>query len=209
MAKKSSTRARKAPSQERSRHLVETMLDATTRLLVQDDWETLSTNQVAKRAGVSVGSLYQYFPNKEALLGELARRHLSQMLENLDVAFGEVASIPLADGAKRLLEVVFATVARNRLLWRRLILRADTLGIGDARRAYEERCKQLIKSHLAAKRSELRPDLDEELAAWFIVHQSMAVIERFLTDPDSATPARIIDEMTFALTTYLSSSRKA
>ena len=86
-------------------------------------------------------------------------------------------------------------------------VRAAALGVDDARRAYEERCKQLVKAHLRSKRSDLRADLDEELAAWFLVHQSIAVIERFLTDPVAATSAQLIGEMTFAVTSYLSSSR--
>jgi AcrR family transcriptional regulator len=187
---------------------VETLLETTRRLLVQEGWETLSTNQVAQRAGVSVGSLYQYFPNREALLGELARRHLDQMGDAVQAAFADVAALSLPDGVKRLLEVVFATLARQPILWRRLLLRAATLGVEDARRAYEERCKKLIKSYLVSKRSQLRGDLDEELAAWFVVHQSIGVIERFLTDPVAATSTRIIEEMTFAVTTYLSGRPK-
>jgi AcrR family transcriptional regulator len=197
MAKRKPTRARKQPTQDRSRYLVETLLETTRRLLVQEGWETLSTNQVAQRAGVSVGSLYQYFPNREALLGELARRHLDQMGDAVQAAFADVAALSLPDGVKRLLEVVFATLARQPIL-----------GVEDARRAYEERCKKLIKSYLVSKRSQLRGDLDEELAAWFVVHQSIGVIERFLTDPVAATSTRIIEEMTFAVTTYLSGRPK-
>ena len=207
MAKIKPSKARKKPRQDRSRHLVQTLLDAATRLLVQDDWEELSTNRVAERAGVSVGSLYQYFPNKEALLGELAQRHLQGMGDHIEAALGEVVELPLVDGVRRVLEVIFATVARNPLLWRRLLLRAAALGVDDARRAYEERCKQLVKAYLTSKRSELRSDLDGALAAWFVVHQSIALIERFLTDPVAATSAKLVGEMTFGVTTYLSRAR--
>ena len=75
MATKSATGARKRPAQARSRAMVEAILDAAARVLVTDGYEAFSTNRVAEAAGASVGSLYQYVPNKSALLAELMRRH--------------------------------------------------------------------------------------------------------------------------------------
>ncbi len=59
---------RKQPKQSRSRALVESLIDATGEVIIERGLESLTTNQVAERAGVSVGSLYQYFPDKQALL---------------------------------------------------------------------------------------------------------------------------------------------
>ncbi len=66
---------RKAPRQERSRALVEAIVEAGTRILVRQGREALTTNSVAAVAGVSIGSLYQYFPNREAIIAEVAERH--------------------------------------------------------------------------------------------------------------------------------------
>ena len=71
------------PRQERSRYKVRLMLEATIRLLEKGGAEALTTNAVAATAGVSIGTLYQFFPNKEALLDTLADRELAAMAERV------------------------------------------------------------------------------------------------------------------------------
>jgi AcrR family transcriptional regulator len=68
MARKPATNPRKSASQERSRLTVEALLEATARVLMKDGYDRASTNKIAAVAGVSIGSLYQYFPSKEALV---------------------------------------------------------------------------------------------------------------------------------------------
>ncbi len=69
---------RKRPKQARSVALVERVLDEAARLFESEGYHATTTNHVAEAAGVSVGSLYQYFPNKDALLVGLAERHLDE-----------------------------------------------------------------------------------------------------------------------------------
>ncbi len=66
---------KKQPKQDRSRVTVEAIIEATTRILKREGRAALTTNRIAQVAGVSVGSLYQYFPNKEALLAEVKQRY--------------------------------------------------------------------------------------------------------------------------------------
>ncbi len=74
------TAPRKRPTQARATATVEVILQATARLLGKDGYDHLSTNKVAAAAGVSVGSLYQYFPSKEALVAALAERHRERIM---------------------------------------------------------------------------------------------------------------------------------
>jgi AcrR family transcriptional regulator len=67
-------RPRKAPRQPRSEHTVAALLEAAAQVLEQDGMEGFNTNAVAQRAGVGIGSLYQYFPGKESLILALMRR---------------------------------------------------------------------------------------------------------------------------------------
>jgi len=67
---------RRTPRQQRSRELVERVLDTAERLLAEDESASLSTTRIAQAAGVSVGSLYQYFPDTGAIVAALARRHM-------------------------------------------------------------------------------------------------------------------------------------
>lgn len=66
-------RPRKTPLQTRSKATCAAVLEAAARILEAEGSHALTTNRVAERAGVSVGSLYQYFPGKEAILAELIR----------------------------------------------------------------------------------------------------------------------------------------
>lgn len=78
-----STAVRKSPVQHRSRRTVDGILSATARILVEDGYSAITTNDVAAAAGVSIGSLYQYFPNKDALLRALVERHLEDVERSL------------------------------------------------------------------------------------------------------------------------------
>lgn len=67
---------RRKPRQQRSQATVEVLLLATARVLAARGWAGTTTNHIAARAGVSIGSLYEYFPSKEALAAALALRHV-------------------------------------------------------------------------------------------------------------------------------------
>ena len=93
----SEVRPRKRAAQERSRATVAAILEATARILADDGLDAVTTNAVAGRAGVSVGSLYQYYPNREAILADLLRGKLAA----LAVAVGDATDEPTFDSALR------------------------------------------------------------------------------------------------------------
>lgn len=115
------TRARKAPRQDRSRETVEAILDATARSLVRQGFAGTTTNHVAALAGVSVGSLYQYYPNKAALLFRLHELESADTGALIDRILGDARRPP----RKRLHAAVrgfFATEAAEAPLRRALAL---------------------------------------------------------------------------------------
>ena len=81
---KSLPQPRKSPRQARSQLMVEVILEATARVLGERGYAGTNTNAVAERAGVSVGSVYQYFPNKDSLVTALHERHAAQMYAAID-----------------------------------------------------------------------------------------------------------------------------
>ncbi len=85
MARMPSAEPRKQPRQRRSAETVERILDAATRIFDERGYRATTTNHVAEAAGVSIGSLYQYFPNKDALLVALAEHHIDAVARQ----FGE------------------------------------------------------------------------------------------------------------------------
>jgi AcrR family transcriptional regulator len=81
MPDKPSTKPRKLPQQDRSKFTVAAILEATTHILVEEGYAKTNTNRIAERAGISIGSLYQYFPNKQALMTALIDQHSQEMAE--------------------------------------------------------------------------------------------------------------------------------
>lgn len=88
--------ARKQPQQARSQVTVEAIYDATIQVLLADGLQRLTTIRVAERAGVSVGTLYQYFPQKQALLFAVLQRHLEWMSRTMEEAARAVHHQPLS-----------------------------------------------------------------------------------------------------------------
>jgi AcrR family transcriptional regulator len=80
---------RKSPVQARSAASVEALLEATIQVLLKVGKERLTTTKVALRARVSVGTLYQYFPNKSALLQAALKRHLAEVAEAVELVCQE------------------------------------------------------------------------------------------------------------------------
>lgn len=76
---------RKKPKQIRSKLMFDSILEASTRVLEEVSFEKFTTNRVAEAAGISIGSLYQYFPNKQSILIELERIAVDGMAANIEI----------------------------------------------------------------------------------------------------------------------------
>ena len=99
---KAAIEPRKAPRQARSAATVDAILEASAHILREGGLGALNTNAVAERAGASIGSLYQYFPNKDAILTELIRRKRQIMLDAIRAAARETEGKPFARAIDRL-----------------------------------------------------------------------------------------------------------
>jgi AcrR family transcriptional regulator len=79
---------RKAPAQRRSRQTVDAILQAAARVFAERGFARGTTNRIAERAGVSIGSLYEYFPNKESILVALVERYMDEGMTRIDRLLG-------------------------------------------------------------------------------------------------------------------------
>lgn len=90
---------RREPRQLRSRQTVDAVLDAVTLVLERHGPDAVTTNRITEAAGVSIGSLYQYFPDKQAIYSALHERHVAEVRQVIEHALAEHASGPLEDFA--------------------------------------------------------------------------------------------------------------
>jgi AcrR family transcriptional regulator len=104
---------RKTPVQARSTASVSAILEATIQVLLDVGKERLTTTRVAARAGVSVGTLYQYFPNKSALLQAVLRRHFSEITDAVDIVCHEQRGKSLSQMATALVTAFLAAKMRD------------------------------------------------------------------------------------------------
>ncbi|MGJ7500583.1 TetR/AcrR family transcriptional regulator [Variovorax sp. ZT5P49] len=112
---------RKAPRQQRSRVTVDVIVEAATRVLARRGWARFTTNEIAAVAGVSVGSLYQYFPNKLAIAEAIRQRHLDEVLVALSSAGDDNEAIPLDQRVARFADGVIAAHSVDEALHRVLL----------------------------------------------------------------------------------------
>lgn len=94
---------RKLPRQARSRATFHAILDACGQVLSSGSYEALTTNAISERAGVSIGTLYEYFPNREAIVAALVAESCAEIVRRMRQAVEETASMPAFQGMEHLL----------------------------------------------------------------------------------------------------------
>lgn len=97
-----STRTRRKPKQQRSRQTVDDVLEAVQLVVKRHGTQAITTNRIAEAAGVSVGSLYQYFPDKRAIFTALHDRHVDDVRQVIEQTTAACASAPLKEFTREL-----------------------------------------------------------------------------------------------------------
>jgi AcrR family transcriptional regulator len=116
MTKKQPISPRKSPKQSRSRSLVESAVEAAARVLSRFGYDAASTNRVAETAGISIGSLYQYFPNKDALIGAVIDKQIENYTKNLEADFAKVPDLSPMKGIEMIVRSLVSAYLGNRTL---------------------------------------------------------------------------------------------
>jgi len=197
------TLPRKKAVQARSQATVEAILTATARVLVGVGYDRASTNRIAAAAGVSVGSLYQYFPSKEALVAALAERHIDEMSTVVLDAMARHAGAPAEETVRALVEVMIQAHGIDPKLHKVLVEQTPRFGRLEKLHDVEARVTELAVAWLEAHAAEIRP-VDPAIAAFVIVHAVEALTHgAVLTRPDLLRDPRLVDEITALVVRYL------
>jgi AcrR family transcriptional regulator len=104
---------RRSPRQQRAQRTVDAVLDSVARLLKRGGVAAVTTNRIAEVAGVSIGSVYQYFPNKQAIFTALLDRHHEAMARLVEATLAERADAPFDDVVRGLVEAMVAAHAAD------------------------------------------------------------------------------------------------
>jgi AcrR family transcriptional regulator len=135
---------RKTPVQARAAVTVEAISEATIQVLLSHGAERLTTTRVAERAGVSVGTLYQYYPNKQSLLFAVLEDHLDKVSAALEAACEHARHKPLTEMVREVVEAfVDAKMARTDISMALYQIAADVGGPTLVKRAGQRSRKNL------------------------------------------------------------------
>jgi AcrR family transcriptional regulator len=206
MARRPPTKPRKHASQERSRATVDALIEATARILVREGFDRASTNRIAEVAGVSVGSLYQYYPGKEALVAAVIDRHNQEIVRIVRAALAEVVSQPIEKAVRRLVAVAIEAHRIDPKLHRVLAEQIPRTGRLENLEAFNRETYDLFRAYLERHSYEFRT-VDLGLAAFVCVTTiealaHTAVLHRSEKLSDEAVET-LVDEATRLVVGYL------
>ena len=158
---------RKRPKQRRSTATVAAILDAAARILTESGYAAASTNRVAERAGVSIGSLYEYFPGKEAIFAELRRREGQKAYAELMT--GLRPDRP-RDAIRHVVRSRLRWMRRNPTLYAALEAEVPRLAISEVETEIFQDFLAVSIAFLDAHRDVLRPKVELAFLAQFLIH---------------------------------------
>jgi AcrR family transcriptional regulator len=199
---------RKLPRQARARVTIDAIVEASTQLLLERGYDRFTTARAAERAGVSVGSLYQYFPNKAALAAAVIDRACEAFLLALDQALAGRPRITLAECIRAIVDVTLVSHQLAPDLHRIVIDLAPRIGVADRTDRVSRKMAEAIEAILRMHADEIAPGIDLATAATIIETLLVALAHRAaLAAPATARDDVIAGETTEMITRYLAVDR--
>ncbi|NGO70857.1 TetR/AcrR family transcriptional regulator [Streptomyces boncukensis] len=196
---------RKQPRQVRARLTRQRILSGAAHVFAEYGYAAGTTNRIAERAGVSIGSLYQYYPNKDAILAELAARHLEA---GTAAATRRQEEEPPAD-LESVIRLCVRTATENHhddpQLLRVLMEQAPRSPELTARMADDERARVAHIEQLLRDRPEIRVP-DPHLAARLVLTSIGFLVHKLASAPDPVPLPRLEEELVAMLTRYLTAA---
>lgn len=181
MPRKTRTTPRRLPSQRRAQDTVGVLLDATERVLSRVGWAATTTNKIAEAAGVSIGTLYHYFPTKEALVEAVVHRMWQDELEALRAEASVLAERPLEEAIEVLVGVLADVAGKKLELYRRWYGEASNLGQLGLGLVMTDEAVAMVRVALEHHRARVVPE-DLGFAADLVVKTVMAVVRTATRD---------------------------
>lgn len=194
---------RKEPRQARSRETVERIVAAGRAVLVRDGYDAFSTNRVATAAKVSPGSLYQYFPDKAAILDVVIDRYWDEVADRVAAALADRMGELGPSMVRATADALVAALEADRELLRVVVEELPVQRSKAQRAALEKRVSELVTTYfLARPESSNRPD--PAVTAWVTVLAVENLATRWVLDrPPHVSRDRLVEEMVALVAGYL------
>ena len=198
---------KKKPVQERAKVTMAAIMEAAGQVLAAEGLLRTTTHRIAKRAGVSVGTLYQYFPNKQAVLMQLLRNYREESLQRLVDNLAGTADLPLEDVISRAVDSFVEPFFSYPEVSRALMQNRDAFISPQERVELMRTIQQFVVAALA-QRNDIPPLPDPELVAFNLVRTADALSVAAVTDrPESLLDRSHQRELTHLLVSYLKTPR--
>lgn len=198
---------RKSPQQARSRQMVERLIDAARDVLITDGYEQFTTNRVAARAGVSPGSLYQYFPDKQTLLDEVIDRYWERLSTAVESSLSERFDSFDAGNARAIFDALLSALEGDREL-----LRVIVEELPKSRMQQQLAVTQRRIQELAATLMILHGDAADHSVALTKAWVAVVAIENLATswvlEESSLSRDQLLDETVELIVVYLGADGK-
>lgn len=151
---------RKRPRQARARVTVDAIFEATIQLLLRDGLHQLTTTRVAERAGVSVGTMYQYFPHKQALIYALNERYLEALAEKIEITCRAQHGAPIGRMIEALIDTYWRAKTERAEVTRALYRSVAGMDNGALVADFSERVNEATTAMLASAPDAALADLE-------------------------------------------------
>jgi AcrR family transcriptional regulator len=203
MPRRPKTSPRRPPRQKRSAETIAVLLTATDRILSVHGYAGATTNRIAEAAGVSIGTLYHYFPTKEALIEALVHSMWESELSLIEEHTARLHDAPLATATRELVHAMVDAVCRRRELYRRWYAEASHLGQLELGLEMTQRGVRLVHDSLVRHRREVRPK-NLPLAADFVIKMVLAGVRTAARDyPNELASGEFAEELFQMIARYL------
>jgi AcrR family transcriptional regulator len=172
-AKAARTSVRRRPKQRRARQTVEAVLDAVVRLLKRDGSKAITTNRIAEVAGVSIGSVYQYFPDKRAIFTALHQRHIDQIDRMVQTKLVEHAASSIEELVRAMVEAMVEAHAIDPELYE--LLMTEVPHRADGTRDFSVRLHGAFLLAISSRAHELKKRRDLDKVVFVVTHMVEAL----------------------------------
>ncbi|MFI5299014.1 MAG: TetR/AcrR family transcriptional regulator [Polyangiales bacterium] len=195
------TSARKKPKQARSQETVETILAAAAHVFVREGHARATTNRIAIAAGVSIGSLYQYFPSKDAIAVELLRRYRARILSLVSERLSAIEEASFEVVVRALMKSLLRAEGIDPGLHRVLIEQVLRTPARREVHGFEDSLEALLADIF--RRVDSRKKIDHDLRAFLVVRVVLAVIHAAIVDRPHVDRDAVADELTRMVVRYV------